>query len=482
MRINVENAQTERFRPLQGDNITNLSYLSYSNNDCSLYAIQDRLSEPKLVRIDLLGNVELVGKISLDNANIFLCESISYSENDEQLYAAVSLDGGLATNDSYSESLIRIDVQTAQATLVGTLEANATIETDMDKIEWQGDKLYILDGRPGDQSVFYSLDYSALGTILSPTKEDDFPYLQSYDLSADDADNIYFTTVQRRLMQYNTTNPQINLVGQTHSSAQFSGKQILGLDFVPFEKYSFNIDTTICDDAFLKIKLPSKIKAKWNDGLETNKRVIQQASELYFLGLEAGCPIYSDTIQVKTKSCDTCGVYKKDIEDQLQLFIDTTICKGDDLQLRLNIKAPYEVLWNTGSQLQHIDIFRAGQYWADIRYETCIFTTDTMQLDVMDCEPCDIFIPNVFTPNNDGINDVFKAYISDSCQRTMQIKCSIFDHWGNKVYESMDNAWDGKLKNQDIQSGVYTYLFEITTTIRTKQIRTRKTGTVSIIR
>lgn len=65
-----------------------------------------------------------------------------------------------------------------------------------------------------------------------------------------------------------------------------------------------------------------------------------------------------------------------------------------------------------------------------------------------------IFIPNIFTPNNDGLNDVFEPGANGTCF-TEQI--TIFNRWGNKIYESSGKSWDGKSNGSLVPSGVYFY-------------------------
>ncbi len=66
-----------------------------------------------------------------------------------------------------------------------------------------------------------------------------------------------------------------------------------------------------------------------------------------------------------------------------------------------------------------------------------------------------IFIPSAFSPNGDGINDVFKI----SGKNINSINLKIFNRWGMLVFESNDvnNVWDGKFQGADLQSGVYVY-------------------------
>jgi gliding motility-associated-like protein len=69
-----------------------------------------------------------------------------------------------------------------------------------------------------------------------------------------------------------------------------------------------------------------------------------------------------------------------------------------------------------------------------------------------------IFIPNTFTPNGDGINDLFNVTITNL--KTYHIQ--IFSRWGQLVFESKDllNSWDGNYNGKQATWGVYYYVIE----------------------
>ncbi len=64
-------------------------------------------------------------------------------------------------------------------------------------------------------------------------------------------------------------------------------------------------------------------------------------------------------------------------------------------------------------------------------------------------------MPNAFSPNGDGINDIYKA--KDGYQSIVEFHAYIFNRWGQKLYEWTDPAggWDGKHKGKDVKQGVY---------------------------
>lgn len=67
-----------------------------------------------------------------------------------------------------------------------------------------------------------------------------------------------------------------------------------------------------------------------------------------------------------------------------------------------------------------------------------------------------LFVPNAFTPNGDGINDVFSVSVSG----IVSYEISIFNRWGEIIYKSTDpsQAWDGTHHKVKVPAGVYQYI------------------------
>ncbi|MNR01460.1 hypothetical protein D3C85_1172650 [compost metagenome] len=88
-----------------------------------------------------------------------------------------------------------------------------------------------------------------------------------------------------------------------------------------------------------------------------------------------------------------------------------------------------------------------------------------------------VYIPNAFTPNNDGKNDVFLIYGNTIASAKM----SIYTQWGQLIFQSdnVANGWDGTFKGVNQPTGVYVYMVEVTFTDGTS---TLKKGTVTLIR
>ena len=91
------------------------------------------------------------------------------------------------------------------------------------------------------------------------------------------------------------------------------------------------------------------------------------------------------------------------------------------------------------------------------------FDTDTILIEVL-VEPSKLEnVPNVFTPNGDGINDFFK-FSEENLKGMKEFHMTIYNRWGQKVYETYNTeaeeiSWDGKNKlGFTVSPGVYYYV------------------------
>ncbi len=84
------------------------------------------------------------------------------------------------------------------------------------------------------------------------------------------------------------------------------------------------------------------------------------------------------------------------------------------------------------------------------------FTIGVSFLNVSSDCPCDVFVPNAFTPDADGLNDIFKSIAS--CP-VSDFSMRIFDRWGGEIFSTNDplQGWNGGIKGYYIQPGMYFY-------------------------
>ncbi len=143
----------------------------------------------------------------------------------------------------------------------------------------------------------------------------------------------------------------------------------------------------------------------------------------------------------------------------LNLGNDTTICLGNYLSLTSSlINASY--LWQDNSTINPYIVTNSGTYWLDLSYRNCSYS-DTIKVDLKNCET--VFeMPNIFTPNGDGMNDYF---LPKEIQNIEAISLMIYNRWGQKVYEtkSLTSGWNGKYNGKESDDGTYYWIVNYST-------------------
>jgi gliding motility-associated-like protein len=86
--------------------------------------------------------------------------------------------------------------------------------------------------------------------------------------------------------------------------------------------------------------------------------------------------------------------------------------------------------------------------------------TDTVLITVLDviCEEPYVFVPNAFSPNGDGLNDIL--YVRGRVLE--KVEFAVYDRWGEKVFETKDKntGWDGVFRGKRCEPGVYVYYLD----------------------
>lgn len=107
-----------------------------------------------------------------------------------------------------------------------------------------------------------------------------------------------------------------------------------------------------------------------------------------------------------------------------------------------------------------------GTYPVALVVKSDMGCTDTIVRPLIVGEDFGIYVPNAFTPNADGLNDVFQPKGFGIVKYQLQI----FDRWGERVFEtkSFDKAWDGRFRGKGLEyeetceEGTYTWLINVT--------------------
>ncbi len=115
--------------------------------------------------------------------------------------------------------------------------------------------------------------------------------------------------------------------------------------------------------------------------------------------------------------------------------------------------------WDFGDGEYSTDVKPKHEYNSVGTYETKLIVVDTngcvdsSESEIKIFSTSTLYVPNSFSPNNDGINDFFKI----STTNIDKLYVQIFDRWGLKIYEwkGVDGYWDGKVNGNKVQSDTY---------------------------
>ncbi len=139
---------------------------------------------------------------------------------------------------------------------------------------------------------------------------------------------------------------------------------------------------------------------------------------------------------------------------------DQSIFRGDSTQLQASGGLSY--IWSPATDLNNPNIpnpeaspSQTIVYFVTGTDSNSCNTTDSVIIYVLD-RPL-MIIPNAFSPNQDGLNDVFKPVILDA--KTQIDAFRIYNRWGNLIYETQDinQGWNGKFNSIDQPVGNYIY-------------------------
>ncbi|MCF2447062.1 gliding motility-associated C-terminal domain-containing protein [Dyadobacter sp. CY345] len=220
------------------------------------------------------------------------------------------------------------------------------------------------------------------------------------------------------------------------------------------------LEKKLCNDVTLVAEtntLLSKSTFQWYNG----KQEIKGADSRTYKPMSSGN--YTVTMQDK---CSDKPVSSEEVKVKI-LEISAGWSALECGLLELSARANSKVIW-TGNGISgenenelKVQVSGSGQhvYFVKVLDESdpSCYVEKKLEVDFGICDAT-IFVPDIFTPNGDRINDTFDVIISDG----EGVKLKIYDRWGEVVYlkEKTEMHWDGKINGMDAMTGAYTYILE----------------------
>lgn len=198
----------------------------------------------------------------------------------------------------------------------------------------------------------------------------------------------------------------------------------------------------------------------------------------------SGAGVYTVTVGAYYKYCKDTQMSKVITifpYASFDLGADTSICPGGEaIELKAGNMNTFGSAatwkWSTGETGNKIRIVAPGTYFATITVNGCE-SSDS----VIVTNDCYITIPNVFTPNGDGINDFFfpRELLSKGMTK---FNMNIYNRWGQLIFtgNALDGrGWDGRFNGAEQPVGVYVYVIDAE--FKDGQIENHK-GNVTLLR
>ncbi len=246
----------------------------------------------------------------------------------------------------------------------------------------------------------------------------------------------------------------------------FQHKDSVAVTLNAAPEINLGADRTLCpNDTILLGTPPKNVSYKWQDGSAVAQYEVSAAG-YYTLTVTNDCGIAMD------------GVIVEQTEPLIiNLGQDTVICKGSSLTLKPKTNAK-DYKWQDGSSTASFEATEAGYYFVEVSND-CEMLMDDIEIEW--CDRCEVYIPNVFSPNEDDKNDLFRPF--PNCD-FLAYSLQIFDRWGTLIFqtEELQQGWDGSIENELASNGVYVWRVTYTVEENGKQRKVSEAGEVTLLR
>lgn len=235
----------------------------------------------------------------------------------------------------------------------------------------------------------------------------------------------------------------------------------------PIPIVDLGADTLLCPGERLLLVVADTIDAyTWENGTSSSNRWIEEAG-IYSLTTSLGACSSTDEIIV-------------DYEETYlgESLVDTIICLGTSITLEASV-AEASFRWSDNSEQSSLTINQPGNFYVDIQTK-CLDVREDFFVAESDCG-CTSFVPNVFTPNGDGIHDEFRPAFR---QGISDLLFQVFDRMGRLMFETRDpnQFWSGLYGQKHVAEGVYYWAVQYNCYEAGAAKRQRSTGHVTLLR
>jgi gliding motility-associated-like protein len=204
------------------------------------------------------------------------------------------------------------------------------------------------------------------------------------------------------------------------------------------------LDTTLCSGASLNFSFNEQLT--WNSSTLSSTYLVN-----------------SPGLVIASYSDGVCNVFDSILVSFLEPLVipignNYTYCQGDTVTLTASSATAEYFLWFDGSDLSTHPFYESGNYSVTVS-NICETVSRNWNMEFDDCNIY-VFIPNSFTPNGDGINDIWFPEINGWTEG----ETLVFNRWGEIVFssENPNSPWIGEVRGGSYfaPEGIYSYLIK----------------------
>lgn len=268
------------------------------------------------------------------------------------------------------------------------------------------------------------------------------------------------TEVIRQINQANTYQLSISLNGCTRTDS-------IKIGAIKLPEIQLGADTTLCPGASLLLEVEAGAESYlWSDQSTGTELQVNEPGS-YEVRAQTGKCINTDVISIS---------YEEDpgtLSDQ-----QAQKCSDQEILLTPSVQG-LSYVWQDLNPSETYIALRGGTYYVDIE-SYCFLVRETFLIEDILCS-CESEVANVFSPNGDGVNDVFIPQLQAS---PSQYKLDIFDRYGRAIFSSTnpETGWEGRSSAKNLKEGVYYWSLQYTCLEGGEDRKKVKTGFVSLLR
>lgn len=402
-----------------GCEITLCEEITQPDLTINLFAFPNTICNNEVANLNVLSNLSPNASFSWSPANLVADPNAAFQTNTVNLttqttFTVSAIDQGCTISDE-----ITIFVSDFEATInVTDVSCNDTSDGALD---------VIVSGENGGPFFFWdngttnsSLTNLNEGTYCVEVSDFDCLFNICEDINSGSQLNIDLTADDTTLCNENSTNIYVN---SNISNGTYTWSP--PINFSNINKIEENTAINLQNDTYITVSVVDENNCEIEDSILISAKVLVVN------------PNFSDTT----------------VESGTNLDIGVSVVNASNLNESVSFTwSPTRFLTSTTSQNTTTTPTESILYTISSQADNCTDLDSIMVYINIELE-----MPNAFTPNADGLNDVYKPILKGADI----LEFRIYDRWGKLLHDDKNNAWDGKFKAKEQKIGLYNYYLKL---------------------